>query len=171
MPSNKSTSKIKTAKLTINDNTYELPIYKSTEGESVIDISKLHSQAKLFTYDPGFTSTASCESKITFIDGDKGILRYRGYDIEELANKSDFIEVVNLLIYGDLPNKEQLKKYKRLITRHTLLHEQIINFFQGFRRDAHPMAMMVGVMGALSSFYQDTLDLSLIHISEPTRPY
>jgi citrate synthase len=163
MPRKKSTSKIKTAKLTINENTYELPIYNSTEGESVIDISKLHSQAKLFTYDPGFTSTASCESKITFIDGYKGILRYRGYDIEELANKSDFIEVVNLLIYGDLPNKEQLKKYKKLITRHTLLHEQIINFFQGFRRDAHPMAMMVGVMGALSSFYQDTLDINDAH--------
>jgi len=163
MPRNKSTSKIKTAKLTINENTYELPIYKSTEGEPVIDISKLHSQAKLFTYDPGFTSTASCESKITFIDGDKGILRYRGYDIEELAKKSDFIEVVNLLIYGDLPNKEQLKKYKKLITRHTLLHEQIINFFQGFRRDAHPMAMMVGVMGALSSFYQDSLDINDAH--------
>ena len=163
MPKNKSPSKIKTAKLTFNNNTYELPIYNSTEGESVIDISKLHSQAKIFTYDPGFTSTASCESKITFIDGDRGILRYRGYDIEELANKSDFIEVVNLLIYGDLPNKEQLKKYKRLITRHTLLHEQIINFFQGFRRDAHPMAMMVGVMGALSSFYQDTLDINDPH--------
>ncbi len=163
MPKNKSTSKIKTAKLIINKNTYELPIYNSTEGESVIDISKLHSQAKLFTYDPGFTSTASCESKITFINGDKGILRYRGYNIEELANKSDFIEVVNLLIYGDLPNKEQLKKYKKLITRHTLLHEQIINFFQGFRRDAHPMAMMVGVMGALSSFYQDTLDINDAH--------
>ncbi len=163
MPRNKSTSKIKTAKLTINKNTYELPIYNSTQGEPVIDISKLHSQAKLFTYDPGFTSTASCESKITFIDGNKGILRYRGYDIEELAKKSDFIEVVNLLIYGDLPNKEQLKKYKKLISRHTLLHEQIINFFQGFRRDAHPMAMMVGVMGALSSFYQDTLDINDAH--------
>ena len=163
MPKNKSVSNIKSAKLTINNNTYELPIYSSTEGESVIDISKLHSLAKVFTYDPGFTSTASCESKITFIDGDKGILRYRGYDIEELANKSDFIEVVNLLIYGDLPNKEQLKKYKKLITRHTLLHEQIINFFQGFRRDAHPMAMMVGVMGALSSFYQDSLDINDPH--------
>ena len=163
MPKNKSSSKKNTAKLTVNNNTYELPIYNSTEGESVIDISKLHSRAKIFTYDPGFTSTASCESKITFIDGEKGILRYRGYDIEELANKSDFIEVVNLLIYGDLPNKDQLIKYKRLITRHTLLHEQIINFFQGFRRDAHPMAMMVGVMGALSSFYQDSLDIHDAH--------
>jgi len=163
MPKNKNSSKKKYAKLTVNNNTYELPIYNSTEGESVIDISKLHAQAQIFTYDPGFTSTASCESKITFIDGEKGILRYRGYDIEELAIKSDFIEVVNLLIYGDLPNKGQLKKYKRLITRHTLLHEQIINFFQGFRRDAHPMAMMVGVMGALSSFYQDTLDINDPH--------
>ena len=153
----------KIAKLTIADNTYEFPIYSSTEGESVIDISKLHSEANIFTYDPGFTSTASCESKITYIDGNNGILRYRGYDIEDLAQKSDFIEVVNLLIYGDLPNKEQLKKYRRLISRHTLLHEQIINFFQGFRRDAHPMAMMVGVMGALSSFYQDTLDISDSH--------
>ena len=153
----------KFAKLSLNNKTFKLPIYNSTQGESVIDISKLHSQAKIFTYDPGFTSTASCESKITFIDGDKGILRYRGYDIEELAIKSDFIEVVNLLIYGDLPNKEQLIKYKKLITRHTLLHEQIINFFQGFRRDAHPMAMMVGVMGALSSFYQDSLDINDPH--------
>ncbi len=151
------------AKLIINDKSYSLPIYKSSEGESVIDISKLHSLTKMFTYDPGFTSTASCESKITFIDGVNGVLRYRGYDIEELAKKSDFIEVVNLLIYGDLPNKKQLKKYKRLISRHTLLHEQIINFFQGFRRDAHPMAMMVGVMGALSSFYQDTLDINDAH--------
>ncbi len=153
----------KIAKLTIADNSYEFPIYSSTEGESVIDISRLHSEANIFTYDPGFTSTASCESKITYIDGENGILRYRGYDIEDLAKKSDFIEVVNLLIYGDLPNKEQLKKYRRLISRHTLLHEQIINFFQGFRRDAHPMAMMVGVMGALSSFYQDTLDISDSH--------
>ena len=153
----------KFAKLSLNNKTFKLPIYNSTQGESVIDISQLHSQAKIFTYDPGFTSTASCESKITFIDGDKGILRYRGYDIEELAIKSDFIEVVNLLIYGDLPNKEQLIKYKKLISRHTLLHEQIINFFQGFRRDAHPMAMMVGVMGALSSFYQDSLDINDPH--------
>ena len=163
MQKKKRIQKKNLAKLIINNRTYDLPIYKSTEGESVIDISKLHSQAKIFTYDPGYTSTASCESKITFIDGTNGILRYRGYNIEELANKSDFIEVVNLLIYGDLPNKEQLKKYKRLITRHTLLHEQIINFFQGFRRDAHPMAMMVGVMGALSSFYQDSLDINDPH--------
>ena len=163
MPKKKRTKKNHTAKLIIDNKTYDFPIYNSTEGESVIDISKLHSKANIFTYDPGFTSTASCESKITFIDGDKGILRYRGYDIEHLAKNSDFIEVVNLLIYGDLPNKNQLKKYKKLISRHTLLHEQIINFFQGFRRDAHPMAMMVGVMGALSSFYQDNLDINDPH--------
>ena len=159
----KVTKSIKSATLVINNKEYNFPIYNSTQGESVIDISELHSQANIFTYDPGFTSTASCESKITFIDGKKGVLRYRGYDIEELAKKSDFIEVVNLLIYGDLPNKKQLAKYKRLISRHTLLHEQIINFFQGFRRDAHPMAMMVGVMGALSSFYQDSLDINDAH--------
>ncbi len=159
----KKKTNYKSANLTINNKTFKLPIYESTVGESVIDISKLHADANIFTYDPGFTSTASCESKITFIDGNNGILRYRGYDIEDLANKSDFIEVVNLLIYGDLPNKEQLQKYKKLISRHTLLHEQIINFFQGFRRDAHPMAMMVGVMGALSSFYQDSLDINDAH--------
>ena len=163
MPKKKRTKNNHTAKFIIDNKTYDFPIYNSTEGESVIDISKLHSKANIFTYDPGFTSTASCESKITFIDGDKGILRYRGYDIEHLAKYSDFIEVVNLLIYGDLPNKNQLKKYKKLISRHTLLHEQIINFFQGFRRDAHPMAMMVGVMGALSSFYQDNLDINDPH--------
>ena len=163
MSKNKTSSKNNDATVIINNKTYKFPIYHSTQGESVIDISKLYSKANIFTYDPGFSSTASCESKITFIDGDKGILRYRGYDIEDLAKKSDFIEVVNLLIYGDLPNKDQLKKYKNLISRHTLLHEQIINFFQGFRRDAHPMAMMVGVMGALSSFYQDSLDISDAH--------
>ena len=149
----------KTAKITIDNDTYILPIFESSVGENVVDISKLHSISNYFTYDPGFTSTASCESKITYIDGENGILRYRGYDIQELAKKSDFIEVANLLIYGDLPNKDQLLKYKKLITRHTLLHDQIINFFEGFRRDAHPMAMMVGVMGALSSFYQDSLDI------------
>ena len=114
---------------------YQIPLIESKDGPNVLDIRKLYQETGLFTFDPGFTSTASCESKITYIDGDKGILRYIGYDIEELARKSDFIEVVNLLIYGDLPNKEQLAKYKKLITRHTLLHEQIINFFQGFRRN------------------------------------
>ena len=126
----------KTAKITINNDVIDLPIYESTIGEHVIDISELHSLSNNFTYDPGFTSTASCESKITFIDGENGILRYRGYDIEELAKKSDFIEVANLLIYGDLPNKDQLLTYKKLITRHTLLHDhqlkqqQYLHFLQ-----------------------------------------
>ena len=153
----------KSAQITIDNHSYDFPIYESTIGENVIDITKLHELTNFFTYDPGFTSTASCDSRITYIDGEKGILRYRGYDIEELAKKSDFIEVANLLIYGDLPNIEQLNKYKRLITIHTLLHDQLIHFFEGFRRDAHPMAMMVGVMGALSSFYQDTLDINDAH--------
>jgi len=153
----------KSAQITIENNSYDFPIYESTIGENVIDITKLHELTNFFTYDPGFTSTASCDSRITYIDGEKGILRYRGYDIEELAKKSDFIEVANLLIYGDLPNTDQLNKYKRLITIHTLLHDQLIHFFEGFRRDAHPMAMMVGVMGALSSFYQDTLDINDAH--------
>ena len=122
----------KIAQININNRIYDLPILSSSIGEDVIDISKLHSKANYFTYDPGFLSTASCESKITYIDGKKGILRYRGYDIEELAKKSDFIEVTNLLIYGDLPNKEQLSEYRKLITKHTLLHNQILNFFQGF---------------------------------------
>ena len=153
----------KKAQFIIDNKSYEFPIYKSSVGEDVIDISTLHSKSNYFTYDPGYISTAACESRITYIDGEKGILRYRGYDIEDLAKKSDFIEVTNLLIYGDLPNKKQLVKYRNLIKRHTLLHDQIIHFFEGFRRDAHPMAMMVGVVGALSSFYQDTLDIHDAH--------
>ena len=152
-----------TAKITINNKTYTLPIYKASEGSDVIDITKLYAESNHFTYDPGFTSTASCQSNITFIDGNKGILRYRGYDIEDLAKNSDFIEVTNLLIYGDLPNKNQLNKYYRLISKHTMVHEQLLKFFNGFRRDAHPMAMMVGVMGALSAFYQDSLDINDPH--------
>ena len=152
MVKKKKKSQNSKAELKINNKTYSLPIYDSTAGEKVLDISKLHQESNYFTYDPGFSSTASCESKITFIYGNQGILKYRGYDVAELATKSDFIEVTNLLIYGDLPNKAQLNKYRKLIARHTLLHDQIVNFFQGFRRDAHPMAMMVGVMGALSLF-------------------
>ena len=165
MKSKKKSTKSKknTAKLIINSNTYQLPIHKATEGSDVINITKLFSESGYFTYDPGFTSTAACESKVTYIDGEKGILRYRGIDISELAEKSDFIEVSNLLIYGDLPNQKQLKKYRKLIVNHTMLNEQLIKFFNGFRRDAHPMAMMVGVMGALSSFYQDTLNINDSH--------
>jgi citrate synthase len=112
---------------------------------------------------PALLQPAACESKVTYIDGEKGILRYRGIDVSELAEKSDFIEVSNLLIYGDLPNQIQLKKYRKLIVNHTMLNEQLIKFFNGFRRDAHPMAMMVGVMGALSAFYQDSLDINDPH--------
>ena len=165
MKSKKKSTKSKknTAKLIINSNTYQLPIHKATEGSDVINITKLFSESGYFTYDPGFTSTAACESKVTYIDGEKGILRYRGIDVSELAEKSDFIEVSNLLIYGDLPNQIQLKKYRKLIVNHTMLNEQLIKFFNGFRRDAHPMAMMVGVMGALSAFYQDSLDINDPH--------
>ena len=141
MKNNIPTKKTNTAKITINNNTYDLPIYKASEGSDVIDISKLYALSNHFTYDPGFTSTASCQSDITFIDGDKGILRYRGFDIEDLAKNSDFIEVTNLLIYGDLPNKKQLSKYYQLISKHTMVHEQLLKFFNGFRRDAHPMAI------------------------------
>ena len=155
--------KNRSAKLTIDNKSYLLPIYKASEGSDVIDITKLYAESNHFTYDPGFTSTASCQSNITFIDGEKGILRYRGYDIEDLAKKSDFIEVTNLLIYGDLPNKKQLNKYYGLISKHTMVHEQLLKFFNGFRRDAHPMAMMVGVMRALSAFYQDSLDINDPH--------
>ena len=120
---NISPKNLNTAKITINNKTYTLPIYKASEGSDVIDITKLYAESSHFTYDPGFTSTASCQSNITFIDGNKGILRYRGYDIEDLAKNSDFIEVTNLLIYGDLPNKGQLNKYYRLISKHTMVHE------------------------------------------------
>ena len=165
MKSKKKSTKSKknTAKLIINSSTYQLPIHKATEGSDVVDVTKLYSESGYFTYDPGFTSTAACESKVTYIDGEKGILRYRGIDVSELAEKSDFIEVSNLLIYGDLPNQKQLKKYRKLIVNHTMLNEQLIKFFNGFRRDAHPMAMMVGVMGALSAFYQDSLDINNPH--------
>lgn len=136
----------------------KLPILAGTLGESVIDI---HALAKLglFTLDPGFTSTASCESKITFIDGEKGVLLYRGYPIEQLAAKSDFLEVCYLLLNGELPTSSQKQLFQKTINQHTMVHAQITNFFNGFRRDAHPMAIMVGVVGALSAFYHDSLDI------------
>src|SRR5215467_12580270 len=122
----------------------ELPVLAGTEGPNVVDIRKLYTEADLFTYDPGFTSTASCESDITFIDGDKGILLYRGYPIDQLAKHSTFLEVCYLLVYGELPTPRQMKEFDHTITYHTMVHEQIISFFRGFRRDAHPMAVMVG---------------------------
>ena len=148
------------ASLTYNNKSYELPVFSGTEGPNVVDIRKLYAQADVFTYDPGFTSTASCESDITFIDGDKGILLYRGYSIDQLAEHSSFLEVCYLLLHGDLPNKEQMKKFDHAITNHTMVHEQLATFYRGFRRDAHPMAVMCGVVGALSAFYHDSTDIN-----------
>jgi citrate synthase len=149
-----------TATLTYGNKRVELPVYKPTEGPDAIDIRKLYGEADVFTYDPGFTSTASCESEITFIDGDAGILLYRGYPIDQLARGSTFIEVCYLLLYGELPTASQLKEFQHTITYHTMVHEQISFLFRGFRRDAHPMAVMVGVVGALSAFYHDSTDIS-----------
>ncbi|MEO3431697.1 citrate synthase [Inquilinus sp. CAU 1745] len=138
---------------------YEFPVLDGTEGPRVIDIGKLYAQTGMFTFDPGYTSTGSCESQITYIDGDKGVLLHRGYPIKELADKSDFMEVCYLLLYGDLPNAATKAKFEKAITYHTMLHEQLINFFRGFRRDAHPMAVMCGAVGALSAFYHDSTDI------------
>jgi citrate synthase len=148
----------KKATLQVDGNTIELDILEGTVGPSVIDINPLF-KSGYFTYDSGFNSTAACESKITYIDGDKGVLLYRGYPIEQLASKSSFLEVSYLLLNGELPNKQQFAEFSESITHHTMVHEQIRNFFNGFRRDAHPMAIMVGVVGALSAFYHDTLDI------------
>ncbi|MGY6409846.1 MAG: citrate synthase [Alkalilacustris sp.] len=148
------------ATLQIRDKTVELPMHSPTLGPDVIDIRKLYAEGDVFTYDPGFTSTASCESTITYIDGDEGVLLYRGYSIDELAEKSHFLEVCYLLLYGDLPTAEQLEDFETRITRHTMLHEQMQYFFRGFRRDAHPMAIMVGVVGAMSAFYHDSTDIN-----------
>ncbi len=139
------------------------PVLTGTEGPPVIDIRKLYAETGYFTYDPGFIATGSCESKITYIDGDKGILLHRGYPIEQLAENSDFLEVCYLLLYGELPKQKQKTEFDRAITLHTMLHEQITNFYRGFRRDAHPMAIMCGVVGALSAFYHDSTDISDPH--------
>ena len=149
-----------TATLSVRGKSYELPIYGGSTGPDVIDISTLYRDTNMFTYDPGFTSTASCESAITYIDGGKGELLYRGYPIEELAAKSDFLEVAYLLLYGELPDKAQNTQFKRDITYHTMVHEQLVRFFGGFRRDAHPMAIMCGVVGAMSAFYHDSTDIN-----------
>lgn len=148
----------KKAKLTVENNNIEFDVLSGTLGPEVIDVSTLVKNG-YFTYDPGFMSTAACESKITFIDGDKGILLYRGYPIDQLAMKSNFVEVCYLLLNGELPDEVQYNDFDKTIKRHTMVHEQIRNFFNGFRRDAHPMAVMVGVVGALSAFYHDTLDI------------
>ncbi|MBI1416710.1 MAG: citrate synthase [Limimaricola sp.] len=150
----------KTATLTIDGKSYELPVHSPTAGPDVIDIRKLYAEAGVFTYDPGFTSTASCDSTITYIDGDKGELLHRGYPIGQLAEKSHYLEVCFVLLYGYLPKADELEKFERLLTRHTMIHEQMHNFFRGFRRDAHPMATMVGVVGAMSAFYHDSTDIN-----------
>ncbi|HEY5239419.1 MAG TPA: citrate synthase [Rhizomicrobium sp.] len=149
-----------TATLLYGNKSYELPAFSGSAGPNVIDIRKLYAEADVFTYDPGFTSTASCESDITFIDGDKGILLYRGYPIDQLAQHSNFLEVCYLLLHGELPNKEQMSTFDAAITNHTMVHEQLATFFRGFRRDAHPMAVMCGVVGALSAFYHDSTDIN-----------
>ncbi|PID37027.1 MAG: citrate (Si)-synthase [Rhodobacterales bacterium] len=149
-----------TAKLSFKDKELDLPIYSPTAGPDVIDITRLYAQGGVFTFDPGFTSTASCESNITFIDGGKGELLHRGYPIDQLASKSHYLEVCFLLLYGELPTATELEAFERRVTRHTMVHEQINKFFSGYRRDAHPMATLVGVVGALSAFYHDSVDIS-----------
>ena len=143
----------------------ELPIYKGSIGPEVIDIRKLYAQTGRFTYDPGFLSTASCNSTITYIDGDKGELLYRGYPIEQLAHHCDFLETCYLLLKGDLPNATQRADFVKLVTNHTMVNEQMQFFLRGFRRDAHPMAVMTGLVGALSAFYHDSTD-----ITQPAAP-
>ncbi len=153
-----------TGKFQIGDKTVEMPVTQGTIGPAVADIGKLYAQTGMFTYDPGFTSTASCESKITYIDGDAGVLLYRGYPIDQLAEHGDFLETCYLLLYGELPTPTQKTDFDYRITRHTMVHEQMAKFFSGFRRDAHPMSVMVASVGALSAFYHDSTD-----ISDPTQ--
>ncbi|MHC2717645.1 hexameric citrate synthase I [Bradyrhizobium diazoefficiens] len=150
----------KTATLTVGNKNYDLPIHSGSVGPDVIDIGKLYGQSGLFTYDPGFTSTASCQSKITYIDGDAGVLEYRGYPIEQLAENGDFLETCYLLLYGNLPTAAQKKDFDDRVIHHTMVHEQMARFFQGFRRDAHPMAVMVASVGALAAFYHDSTDIN-----------
>ncbi|MCG6207580.1 citrate (Si)-synthase [Rhodopseudomonas sp. HC1] len=159
-----ATTNNKTATLTVGNNTYDLPILTGTVGPDVVDIAKLYGQTGMFTYDPGFTSTASCQSKITYIDGDAGVLQYRGYPIEQLAEKGDFLETCYLLLYGELPTKAQKEDFDYRVTRHNMVHDQMSRFFNGFRRDAHPMAVMVASVGALAAFYHDSTD-----INDPTQ--
>ena len=149
-----------TAQLTVNGETHEFPVLSGSVGPDVIDIRTLYKNTGMFTFDPGFTSTASCDSAITYIDGDKGTLLYRGYPIDQLADNASFIEVAYLLTKGELPNAEQLAEFDQTIRHHTMLHDQFDQFFRGFRRDAHPMAIMVGTVGALSAFYHDSTDVN-----------
>src|ERR1700741_1865820 len=156
----KTGANIKTGTLPLGDKNYSFPVYEGTIGPEVLDVSKLYAEAGIFTYDPGFTSTGSCESKITYIDGDEGILLYRGFPIEQLAEHGDFLETCYLLLYGELPTAAQKADFDDRVTHHTMVHEQMARFFQGFRRDAHPMAVMVATVGALAAFYQDSTDIN-----------
>src|ERR1700674_5449508 len=148
------------ATLNLGGKSVELPIRKGSVGPSVVDIGKLYAQTGMFTYDPGFTSTASCESEITYIDGEEGVLLYSGYPIEQIAEHGDFLESCYLLLYGQLPTAVQKKDFDYRITRHTMVHEQMARFLGGLRRDSHPMAVLVASVGALSAFYHDTTDIS-----------
>ncbi|WP_443970922.1 citrate synthase [Sphingobium sp. CR28] len=150
----------KKATLSVEDKNLDYAVISGSIGPQVIDIRKLYAQTGMFTYDPGFTSTASCDSALTYIDGDQGILLHRGYPIDQLAEQSSFMEVAYLLLNGELPDGDTLSDFTRTITRHTMLHEQLATFYRGFRRDAHPMAIMCGVVGALSAFYHDSTDIS-----------
>jgi citrate synthase len=149
-----------TATLTIGDKTIELPILEGTEGPNVVDVRRLYAETGMFTYDPSYTSTASCDSSLTYIDGEVGILRHSGYTIEDLADKSSFLEVCYLLLHGELPDKAQHDEFVDTITKHTMIHEQLQYLFRGFRRDAHPMAVLIGVVGAMSAFYHDSTDIN-----------
>jgi len=155
----KTDAGVKAGKLILGDKNWSFPLYNGTIGPQVLDVSKLYNEAGIFTYDPGFTSTGSCESKITYIDGDEGVLLYRGYPIEDLAEQGDFLETCYLLLYGELPTAAQKQSFDREVVSHTMIHEQMSRFFQGFRRDAHPMAVLVGSVGALSAFYHDLTDI------------
>ena len=154
------------AKLTHDGKSCDMPVRSGTVGPDVIDVAKLYKDTGCFTYDPGFTSTANCVSRITYIDGDAGVLLYRGYPIDQLAQNASFLETCYLLMHGELPNANQYAKFKKTITNHTMVHEQMTKFFTGFRRDAHPMAVMVGVVGALSAFYHDSTDITDAHQRE-----
>ena len=159
-----STKKEPVHTLTLSDNktgkSFELPVINGTLGPSVIDVRRLYAETGMFTYDPGFTSTGSAESAITFIDGENGVLLHRGYAIEDLAEHSNFLEVCYLLLYGELPNVEETQQFTQKVTYHSMMNEQVTYFLRGFRRDAHPMAIMIGVVGALSAFYHDNIDIN-----------
>jgi citrate synthase len=159
----KSGASTQSGQLTVGNKSWSFPIYDGSIGPSVMDIGKLYAQTGMFTYDPGYTSTGSCESKITYIDGDEGVLLYRGYPIEQVAEHGDFLETCYLLLYGELPTPGQKIDFDNRVTHHTMVHEQMSRFFQGFRRDAHPMAIMTGCVGALSAFYHDSTDISDPH--------